>query len=271
MAMSDRLDPPSRPEATPRASAARPGSSGAGRRALRRVSQGVAGARRVGAAGPLALAAAVLPPAGAVLLLGQLQAIAPSLRGNAAGPLLCALAFSLLGGFALLPTYALSIFAGWCFGLGGGFATSMAGFLGATALGHWVAGRASGRRVADLLERSAEWRGVYGALLRGGFGRTVLVVALLRLLPVPPFSVTNVLLASAQVRRTPFVVGSLVGMVPSCLAVVSIAAGMERLNFDAGARPWVLGGALAATVVALGALAQIARRALRQVTARPGI
>lgn len=222
--------------------------------------------RRLGPVGPMAAAAMALPPVGATLLLGQLHTFAPALRHHGMGPLLCVAAFTLLGGLALLPSYVLSIFTGWCFGLTGGFVTAMIGFLGAVVLGHAVAGRACGRRVVELIESKPEMRAVYGALLGGSFSRTVLIVALLRLLPFPPFSLTSVLLASAQVRRGPFILGSLLGMAPSCFAVVSISAGLERLDFSPTHEPWMLVAAVAAVFVVFTVIAHLARQALRRVT-----
>jgi uncharacterized membrane protein YdjX (TVP38/TMEM64 family) len=217
----------------------------------------------------MAALALALPPLGATLLLGQLHHIAPALRHHAAGPVLCVLAFGLLGGLGLLPSYVLSIFTGWCFGLTGGFVTAMIGFAGAVLLAHTVASRASGRKVVELIEQKPELRAVYDALLGGNPARTVFIVALLRLLPFPPFPLTSVMLASAGVRRGPFVAGSLLGMVPSCLAVASIAAGLERLDFSPARQPWMLVAAVASVFVVFTVVAHLARQALRRVAVAP--
>jgi uncharacterized membrane protein YdjX (TVP38/TMEM64 family) len=225
--------------------------------------------RRLGPAGPMAALALVLPPLGAAVLLGQLSHLAPALRHHAMGPILCVLAFGLLGGLGLLPSYVLSIFTGWCFGLGGGFVTAMVGFAAAVLLAHAFASRASGRKVVELIESKPEFRAVYDALLGGGSARTVFIVALLRLLPFPPFPLTSVMLASAGVRRGPFVVGSLLGMAPSCLAVASIAAGLERLDFSPARQPWMLAAAVASVLLVFTVIAHLARQALRRVAVAP--
>ena len=90
---------------------------------------------RVGPAGPLAVAASVMPGIGAVALYHRLGPAAAWLREHAhAGPVVCAAAFGLIGGVALLPTCALSVVCGWAFGFGPGLVTTLTGFLGAAGV-----------------------------------------------------------------------------------------------------------------------------------------
>ena len=66
---------------------------------------------------PLAIISLALPPIGAALLLGYLSRIGPWLQGlGGRGIALYVAGFALLGGFALLPTYAPAILGGWAFG-----------------------------------------------------------------------------------------------------------------------------------------------------------
>ena len=253
-------------EAAPNRRASTMGQNELNRRAVERLGTLF---RRLGPAGPMAALALALPPVGATLLLGQLSHVAPALRHHAMGPIFCVLAFGLLGGLGLLPSYVLSIFTGWCFGLAGGFVTAMVGFATAVLLAHAIASRASGRKVVELIEARPEFRAVYDALLGGSPLRAVFVVALLRLLPFPPFPLTSVMLASAGVRRGSFVVGSLLGMAPSCLVVASVAAGLERLDFSPARQPWMLAGAVASILLVFSVISHIARQALRRVAVAP--
>ena len=73
--------------------------------------------RDLGPMAPLAAVAAALPGVGALVLYGRLGPIAAWLREHpSAGPIVCAAAFGIAGGVALVPTYALSALSGWSFG-----------------------------------------------------------------------------------------------------------------------------------------------------------
>src|SRR5688572_9562940 len=86
---------------------------------------------RLGPAGPLAVVASSMPAIGGFLLLGSIQWFSPWLRANSSfGILLCILAYTVLGGLALLPTYAFSVLCGWAFGFAVGFPVAMSAFIG---------------------------------------------------------------------------------------------------------------------------------------------
>ena len=69
---------------------------------------------RLGRLGPTAAATAFLPPIGFLILLGTMNQSAPWLQSHGAlGVVLFVAAFSVLGGLALLPTYAPSVLGGW--------------------------------------------------------------------------------------------------------------------------------------------------------------
>ena len=222
---------------------------------------------RLGPAGLLALATLVVPPLGAVLLLANARQWADPLRQSPWGPALAVAAFSVVGGFALLPTVALSIFAGWAFGFALGLPTAVLGFVGAAAVCYAVARRAAGRGVLDAVEADPRWRAVHAAILGGGEGRTFLIVALLRLPVVPPFGATTVALAALKVRVRPFLLGTAVGVVPRTAGYVLLASRMTDLNFAAGDDWAMLAVWGAVTVAVIGTITVLGRRALRRLTA----
>jgi uncharacterized membrane protein YdjX (TVP38/TMEM64 family) len=222
--------------------------------------------RRLGPAGLMAAATLVVPPLGAALLLTHLSRWAEPLRQNPWGPALVVAAFSVIGGFALLPTVALSIFAGWAFGFGSGLATTVLGFAGAAGLSYAVARRAAGDEVTAAVEANPRWRVVRRAILGGGGVRTFLVVALLRLPVVPPFGATSVALAALRVPVVPFLLGTAVGVVPRTAGYVLLASRAGSLNFAAGDDWMLLVRWGLVSVVVIGVITWLGRRALRKLT-----
>lgn len=225
--------------------------------------------RRLGPAGLLALGAAVLPPLGSIALFASMGWLGPWLRGHEdAGVVLYIVAFAVLGGIALLPTYAQSALGGFAFGAAIGVPAAILGFAGGAMIGYEIARRASKERVMRLLDEHPKWRAVRDALVgsdRGGgrgFWRTAGVVALVRVPPNSPFALTNLAMAAVKVPWGPFVVGTIVGMVPRTAAAGIIGAGVKEFTRESvmGAVPrwaWVLGIVLmVGVVVVLGAVAK---------------
>lgn len=234
--------------------------------------------QRLGPMGPLGIAAALLPAAGGFALLGTLHIVGPWLRDmGSLGVGLYALAFAVLAGLALLPTYAQAILGGWAFGFAIGFPAAMAGFFGGSLIGYAIARRASGERAMQILKEHPKWIAVRNALVGGdegaGFLKTLGIVALLRLPPNSPFALTNLVMAAVKVPRIPFAIGTLIGMAPRTALAVYVASLIEgEINKSAVAasRPgWMVYAAIGASVVVLIIVGAIAKRAIDKVTAGP--
>jgi len=226
--------------------------------------------RRLGPAGPMALVATALPPAGAVALLGLVTVLGPPLRTAAWAPLAVALAFALLGGMSILPTYAVSILAGWAFGFAVGFPAAWAGIVGASLVGYAVSRRASGGRLVRIIDEKPSWRAVHGALIGGRFWRAVWVIVLLRVAPLPPFALSNLVMGAAHVRVSRFLTGTAIGMAPQALVLSLTAAGLQGLSFSAGGHPWMLAAGVLALLIVVAVIGRLARRALDAVAAPGG-
>lgn len=229
--------------------------------------------RRLGATGPLALGALVLPPIGTLGLVLTAGYTAPWLRDNGALGLTVYIAgFALFAGLALLPTYAQAILGGFAFGLVWGIPAALAGFLGGGIIGYEVARRVSGDRVVELIENRPRMRVVRDALIgpEGGHGfwKTLGMVTLLRMPPNSPFALTNLVMASVHVPRVPFVLGTLLGMAPRTIAGVFIGQGLEQLTDESikDATPrwlWILGIGLTLAIAMI--IGMVAKRALDRV------
>jgi uncharacterized membrane protein YdjX (TVP38/TMEM64 family) len=138
-----------------------------------------------------------------------------------------------------IPRMPLAIVAGLLFGAGWGavWATcgSVAGAVAGFLVGRYVnaslidPGRA---RVVSAYIEQAGWRGV----------------AILRLIPVVPHSLTNYALGLTRLRLGPYTFGSLLGQLPMTIAYVHLGAAGESLML--GRTGWV-----APTLIGLGMLA----------------
>lgn len=227
--------------------------------------------RRLGPVGPLAVAASVLPGVGGLVLYGRLGVVAPWLRDHpSVGPVACAAAFAVAGGVALVPTYAMSALCGWSFGFAVGLTATLIGFLSAALVGYALGRAADGGRVLSVLGGMPKWRAIREALATGGFGKEVLVVGLVRLAPVAPFSLTNLVMAAAQVRLMPYALGTVLGMAPRTAVLVYAASRLATADDPLAEEPWLLAAGAVATVAVVLALGWVGKKGLAQVAAAPG-
>lgn len=193
------------------------------------------------------------------LSLGQLRELGEALRQMPASPLLILGAF-VAGTLLVVPVTAMIaatviVFGPW---LGMGYATGGA-LLGAAVtygLGR-AAGRQALRRVAgSRLDRLSQ------ALGRRG----VLAVATVRLIPVAPFTVVNLVAGASHIGLRDFLLGTLIGLAPGIIATGLFIDRITAAVRDPGAG--TVGTLLVLTVVALTAMVLL-RRLLRHQHADP--
>jgi uncharacterized membrane protein YdjX (TVP38/TMEM64 family) len=121
--------------------------------------------------------------------------------------------------------------------------------------------------VLDAVAASDDAQRVHGALLGRGFGRTVWLVALLRLSPVMPFAATNLLMAALGVRAAAFLAATAIGIAPRSIGVALVGAQLSELDWQAGkGSPWSTVLAVAATVAVVWWIGKVSGRALRRET-----
>jgi len=227
--------------------------------------------KRLGPAGPLALAAAVFPLVGSVLLYAYLPTTASWLRDHGLqGYAVYVVGFIVLAGLALMPTYIQAALGGYAFGLAMGAPLAVGGFLGASWQGYEIARTASRERVVKVIDEDPKWRAVKEAFLGStpGFWRSVGLVTLLRL-PMTPFAAINLLLASVRVPRLPYLLGTLVGMAPRTVLAVVVGSGIhDTFNKETLAKagpPWALWAGIVVTGVIVLYLGQVGNRAIERV------
>ena len=227
----------------------------------------------LGAAGPLALVSATLPALGGFALLGTLHIVGPWLREHdVLGVAMYIAGFSVLAGFALLPTYAQAILGGWAFGVAVGAPAAIAGFLGAALIAYALAKRVAGNDVERTLEHRPEWRAVRDEIVGGGFWKTLGMVTLLRLPLNSPFALTNLVLSASRTPFVPYAIGTAIGMTPRTVGAVWLATQIKgELTKDAmkEARPgWFLPVAIVSVVVVFVIITHMGNKAIKRVAAK---
>lgn len=212
---------------------------------------------------PLAVVSLALPPLGAALLIGYLSRIGPWLQElGGRGVALYVAGFALFGGFALLPTYAPAILGGWAFGDRVGIPAALAGFVLASGINYAWAQRLGASHAAALLAERPRWLAVRNALVGRSWWKTLLVVALIRVPPNSPFALSNGAMAAARVPIGAYLVGTLVGLAPRTAVAVKAGAHLSTLDFHQRDAFGSAAVTIGLSVVALGILGWIARRAL---------
>ena len=170
----------------------------------------------------------------------------------------------IVASLVFVPRTLMALGAGFVFGMWwgalwaalGSLIGALAGFLLARYLGGDVAERASWSRTAALLERAGNggWR----------------MVAVLRLVPIIPHSLTNFALGLTGVRLRAYALGSLLGQLPLTIAYADLGAAGGRALL--GAADWLLPSAIGASALALSLLIPLlARRRFRQAQPMQGV
>jgi uncharacterized membrane protein YdjX (TVP38/TMEM64 family) len=114
-----------------------------------------------------------------------------------------------------VPRTVFTVAAGVLFGSVTGLLLAVAGTTLAAAVAFWLVRLAGG----PLVERHAHRRGV--AWVRARLDRSgLLAVVSLRLIPAVPFSVMNYAAALSGVRFAPYLLGTVLGVLPGTVAIV---------------------------------------------------
>ncbi len=231
--------------------------------------------RRLGPTGLLGLLWATAPAVAGFVLLAYVGALSDFFADTGStGPLIYTAGFVIAGGLGVLPTYAQAIVGGWVFGFALGFPAALIGFTGAAVIGYGIARTVSQDRVEQLVRENDKARTIRDALVGGGFLRTTGVVALLRCPPNSPFALTNLVMAATGVRLAPFLIGTVLGMVPrtgvaAYFAAIGAASGSRDIQefIKDGPGPWIFAGGVIVMLIVLAVLGSIANKAIARLDA----
>jgi hypothetical protein len=119
--------------------------------------------RNLGPTGLLGLLNLVMPPLAGLALLWAMGAtnIGPWMKSHGAiAVVVYAIAFAVLAGLSLLPTYAQAALGGWAFGVAWGLPAALVGFVGGAMIGYGLARRLSGDRIEAMIDKKPKWKAV---------------------------------------------------------------------------------------------------------------
>lgn len=226
--------------------------------------------RKLGPAAVLGAIASILPPLGSIVLFWKINTIGPWLREHGVqGLVLYMVAFAVLSGIAVVPTYASSVLGGWAFGFAWGYPGALLGFVGGAIIGYFVGGAFAKDRVVALINEHPRWQAVKDALIGSGPLKTLGITSLVRLAPNSPFALTNYFLSSLRMPLWIYTLATLFGMAPRTAATVFIASRLQNQLIEKAAdeKPWWLVGiSIAITIVVFVVIGTIATKALHHAT-----
>jgi uncharacterized membrane protein YdjX (TVP38/TMEM64 family) len=175
--------------------------------------------------------------------LTSLVGMARTLDESPVAPL-AVLAAYVVSGLLVIPVTALIIATGIVFGplLGGAYA--LTGALASAAVTFWI-GRKLGRHNVRRLAGSRLNR-ITRRLAKKG----TIAIAVLRLLPVAPFSVVNAVAGASQIGWREFMLGTLLGMTPGIAAMVIFVDRVAQAVTDPGLDTFLMLVGFVALIVA---------------------
>ena len=164
-------------------------------------------------------------PLGEVVSPGELLAQLGAMRGTPGGNWLF-LGVAVLALLVGVPATPLVVVAGLLFGAWTGFGlayaaltlAALAGFLIGHFLGHEALRHLAGKRLDELSRRLAR--------------RGILTIFSLRLIPLAPFTVVNLVAGATRIRFRDFLVGSLAGLAPGTAALTIFSDQLLRAVLD---------------------------------------
>lgn len=162
------------------------------------------------------------------------------------------LGLHIVGSLLFVPRTLLATAAGLVFGIVWGTVWAALGSVLGAVAGFWIA-----RYVEPgllHLDQSARIGPILDRIQRGGWR----AVALVRLIPIIPHSLTNYGLGLTPMRLAPYAFGSLVGQLPMTIACVDLGAAGERLAL--GRAGWVTPTAIGAAALGLTLLIPVVAR-----------
>jgi uncharacterized membrane protein YdjX (TVP38/TMEM64 family) len=185
-------------------------------------------------------------PLGDWLNLEKISGLVSYLRVTPAGPFIV-LGVFIVGGLMLIPVTLLIVATAFAFGSLAGFTYSILGCLASAALAYML-GRVLGR---DTVRRLAGTR--LNRVSRRLADHGVLTVLAVRLLPVAPFTVINMIAGASHIRFRDFVIGTVLGTAPGVFAITIFEHQLEKAIHE----PSFVHGAIVAALLAIIVIAYL--------------
>jgi uncharacterized membrane protein YdjX (TVP38/TMEM64 family) len=190
-----------------------------------------------------------------------IQALQEWVKGMGAAGMVIYGAIYVVAVVLFVPGIVLTLGAGFLFGLGRGIVVVSAASTTAAALAFLIARYFARDSVEKIARKNPKFAAIDRAIGREGWK----VVALLRLSPLVPFSLSNYLYGLTSVEFVAYVATSWAAMLPATVLYVYLGAAGRTIGQKAARSPWewaLLGVGLAATAVVTILLTRVAKREL---------
>jgi phospholipase D1/2 len=182
-------------------------------------------------------------PLGEWIAWDTLVAMGDRVRDNGAAPVIVLSAY-IIGSLFMFPVTVMIMVTAFTFGPASGFLYSLVGSLLAAIAGYGL-GRELGR---DTVSR---WSGARVNRLSRRLGRHgVITVGTVRLLPIAPFTVVNLVAGASHIRFWDFVFGTIFGMAPGIAAITLFEHQLGAAIREPGLESFALLAVLAAAIIA---------------------
>jgi phospholipase D1/2 len=172
-----------------------------------------------------------------------MAAAGSSLKNHAASPLIILSAY-VVGSLLMFPVTLLILVTAFTFGPVSGILYSLAGcVLGSAAtygIGQWLGKDRISRLSGSRMHRLSRRLGRHG----------VIAVGTVRIIPIAPFTIVNLVAGASHIRLMDFLLGTIIGMAPGIIAITLFEHQIESAIKDPGPGSFALLGVLAAAILA---------------------
>jgi phospholipase D1/2 len=172
-----------------------------------------------------------------------LMAVGARVRDNGAAPFIVLSAY-VVGSLVMFPVTVLIVATAFTFGPASGFFYSLTGCV-LSAIVTYGLGRGLGR---DMVARLAGSR--VNRLSRRLAQHGVITMGTVRIIPIAPFTVVNLVAGASHIRFKDFVLGTLLGMAPGIAAVTLFGHQLETAVMDPGLGSFAILAVLTAAIIA---------------------
>lgn len=170
----------------------------------------------------------------------------------------------ILIGSSLIPTHVFALLGGWLFGFGLGLSYSFTGICLAAIIGYLIALALNCHQLSDRLSNYPQTELVIKTIRDKKQSSLYTIITLMRLSPVMPFSMTNVLLASLKVPIKQFFIATCLGMLPRTIIMVYAGSQLQSLDFKKPSSLPILILGIVGTLILLFTMTKISKKILRQ-------
>jgi uncharacterized membrane protein YdjX (TVP38/TMEM64 family) len=203
------------------------------------------------------------PGIGIVVLTASHEIWWPSLSamGNNALPLFYILG-TLLAALSLVPTHAVSLIAGMAFGAGLGSVMAIVSINSAALCAYTVVRWILANQLTQSLSEHPKTKHFVQTLLNRSPQQRFGLLTCIRLSPLMPFALTNVVLGAFEIKTKDFLICSILGLAPRIIVVVMAGSQLQKLDLSVANDRWMLGLGALATVVSLFIMGRAAKKVI---------